>query len=153
MQPFTDKQIALLENFAAQAVIAMENARLLGELRSRTAELVRSVEELQLLSEVGQAVSSSLDVRAVLSTILTRSVRMTGADAGAVFRYYIADRSYRLVEAFGWDEALLRSLGERHISEDQTAIGQAAAQGAPLQFIRGAPSSTTWHPSHSHSQW
>jgi len=134
VQPFSDKQIVLLQNFAAQAVIAVENARLLGELRERTAELVRSVEELQLLGEVGQAVSSALDVRTVLSTILTRSVGMTGADAGAVFRYYITDRSYRLVEAFGWDDALLRSLGERHIPEDQTAIGEAVVQGAPLQL-------------------
>jgi GAF domain-containing protein len=102
VRPFTDKQIALLQNFAAQAVIAMENARLLGELRARTAELVRSVEELQLLGEVGQAVSSALDVRTVLSTILTRSVGMTGADAGAVFRYRPADHSFSLVEAVGW---------------------------------------------------
>jgi len=85
IRPFSDKEIALLESFAAQAVIAIENARLLGELRSRTAELVRSVEELQFLSEVGQAVSSALELRTVLSTILTRSVGMTGADAGAVF--------------------------------------------------------------------
>ena len=132
--PFTDKQIALLENFAAQAVIAMENARLLGELRNRTAELVRSVEELQLLSEVGQAVSSALDVRAVLSTILTRSVGMTGADAGAVFRYRLTDRTFSLVEAFGWDEPLLRSVGERQIHESETALGEAAAQRAPLQL-------------------
>jgi len=134
IRPFSDREIGLLENFAAQAVIAIENARLLGELRARTAELVRSVEELQLLSEVGQAVSSALDVRAVLSTILTRSVGLTGADAGAVFRYSLTDRTYSLVEAFGWDEAPLRSLGERHIPEDQTAIGEAAVQRAPLQL-------------------
>jgi len=95
---------------------------------------VCSVEELQLLFEVSQAVSSALDVRSVLSTILTRSVGMTGADAGAVFRYSLTDRTYSLVEAFGWDEALLRSLGERHIPEDQTAIGEAALQRAPLQL-------------------
>jgi GAF domain-containing protein/CheY-like chemotaxis protein/HPt (histidine-containing phosphotransfer) domain-containing protein len=128
VRPFTDKQTALLENFAAQAVIAIENARLLGELRSRTAELARSVEELQLLSEVGQAVSSALDVRAVLSTILVRSVGMTGADAGAVFRYRLTDRTYSLVEAFGWDEALLRRVGEQHIPENETALGEAAAR-------------------------
>ncbi|HEY1431460.1 MAG TPA: GAF domain-containing protein, partial [Stellaceae bacterium] len=130
----SEKEIALLENFAAQAVIAIENARLLGELRSRTAELARSVEELQLLSEVGQAVSSALDVRSVLSTILTRSVGMTGADAGAVFRYRLADRSFSLVEAFGWDEALLRSVGDLRISENETAMGEAAARRAPFQI-------------------
>src|SRR5215469_11873779 len=134
VRPFTDKQIALVENFAVQAVIAMENARLLGELRSRTAELVRSVEELQLLSEVGQAVSSALDVRAVLSTILTRSVGMTGADAGAVFRYRPADRSFSLVEAFGWNDALSRSIGEQRIPDDETAMGEATSRRAPVQL-------------------
>jgi GAF domain-containing protein len=117
VESFTEKQIALVQTFADQAVIAIENARLFNELRDRTAELVRSVEELQLLSEVGHAVSSALDVRAVLSTILVRSVGMTGADAGAVFRYRLADRSFSLVEAFGWEDALLRSLGEQHIPE------------------------------------
>jgi GAF domain-containing protein len=134
VRPFSDKEIERLENFAAQAVIAMENARLLGELRARTAELVRSVEELQLLSEVGQAVGSALDVRSVLSTILTRSVGMTGADAGAVFRYRLADRTFSLVEAFGWEDALLRSVDEMRIPENATALGEAAAQRKPLQL-------------------
>src|SRR4029077_19516843 len=79
--PFGDKQIALVRTFADQAVIAIENARLLNELRDRTGELARSVEELQMLSEVGQAVSSTLDLRAVLSTILTRSIGLAGADS------------------------------------------------------------------------
>jgi GAF domain-containing protein/FixJ family two-component response regulator len=134
VRPFSDTQIALLQNFAAQAVIAIENARLLGELRERTAELVRSVEELQLLSEIGHAVSSALDVRAVLSTILTRSVGMTGADAGAVFRYRLADRTYSLVEAVGLDDALLRSVGDLRIPEKETALGEAASQRAPIQL-------------------
>src|SRR5206468_1239322 len=103
--PFSEKQIALVTTFADQAVIAIENARLFNELRARTAELGRSVDELRLLSEVGQAVSSTLDLRAVLSTILTRSVGLAGADAGAVFRYSRADRSFRLAEAVGWDAA------------------------------------------------
>ena len=63
VEPFTEKQIALVTNFADQAVIAIENARLFNELRARTAELGRSVEELKALSEVGQAVSSTLDLR------------------------------------------------------------------------------------------
>ena len=56
--PFTEKQIELVTTFADQAVIAIENVRLLTELQARTHELARSVEELRALSEVGQAVSS-----------------------------------------------------------------------------------------------
>ena len=71
VEPFAEKQIELVRTFADQAVIAIENARLFDELRTRTAELGRSVDELRALNEVAQAVSSTLDLRAVLSTILT----------------------------------------------------------------------------------
>jgi GAF domain-containing protein/HAMP domain-containing protein len=134
VRQFSDNQIALLQNFAAQAVIAMENARLLGELRERTAELGRSVEELKMLSEVGQAVSSTLDLRAVLSTILTRSVGLTGADGGAIFRYRPADRSFRLAEAVGLDETQASSIRNLRVSEDETAMGEAALRRAPIQI-------------------
>ena len=134
VRAFTDQQIAVLQNFGAQAVIAMENARLLTELRVRTAELGRSVDELTMLSEVGQAVSSTLNLSAVLSTILTRSVGLAGADAGAIFRYNRAERSFRLVEAVGWDEALARSVSDLPIVESETAMGEAAARRAPIQI-------------------
>ena len=70
VRPFTEQQIALLETFADQAVIAIENARLFEELQERTAQLTRSVEELRALGEVSQAVSSSLDLQEVLTTIV-----------------------------------------------------------------------------------
>src|SRR5207245_9731269 len=117
VETFTEKQIALVATFADQAVIAIENARLFNELRARTAELGRSVEELKMLSEVGQAVSSTLDLRAVLSTILTSSLGLTWANAGAIFRYSRAERAFRLVESVGWDEALTRSGGDLHLAE------------------------------------
>ena len=63
VRPFTDKQIALLKTFADQAVIAIENVRLFQELEARTRELAQSVGELRALGEVGQAVSSTLDLR------------------------------------------------------------------------------------------
>jgi GAF domain-containing protein len=66
VRPFTDKQIALVTNFAAQAVIAIENARLLSELRERTDQLGRSVDELRALGEVSQAVNSTLELETVL---------------------------------------------------------------------------------------
>src|SRR5262249_34751067 len=55
LEAFTDKEVGLVTTFADQAVIAIENARLLGELRERTDELAHSVEELKALAEVGQA--------------------------------------------------------------------------------------------------
>src|ERR1700736_326632 len=79
---FTDKQIAVVVNFANQAVIAIENVRLLNELRERTDELGRSVEELRALGVVTQAVNSTLDVDAVLTTIIAKAVELSGTAVG-----------------------------------------------------------------------
>ena len=74
-------QIALVETFADQAVIAIENVRLFKELQERTRELMESVEEMKALGEVGQAVSSSLDLETVLETIVSRAVDFRGPTA------------------------------------------------------------------------
>jgi signal transduction histidine kinase/putative methionine-R-sulfoxide reductase with GAF domain len=132
--PFSDKQIELVRTFADQAVIAIENARLFNELRARTEELGSSVAELKMLSEVGQAVSSTLDLKAVLSTILNASLGVTWANAGAVFRYSRAERAFRLVEAVGWDEALAHSVRELHVAETESAMGEAVARRMPIQL-------------------
>jgi GAF domain-containing protein len=81
VRPFTDKQIALVETFADQAAIAIENVRLLDELRERTNELGQSVGELRALGEVSQAVNSTLDLETVLSTIVANAVRLSGTEA------------------------------------------------------------------------
>jgi GAF domain-containing protein/HAMP domain-containing protein len=134
VEPFSDKQIELVRTFADQAVIAIENARLFNELRARTEELGSSVAELKMLSEVGQAVSSTLDLRNVLSTILNASLGVTWANAGAIFRYVRAERAFRLVEAVGWDEPLLRSVRELRVAEAETAMGEAAVRRMPIQL-------------------
>ena len=66
VRPFTEKQIELVTTFADQAVIAIENVRLFKELEARTRELAHQVGELRALGEVGQAVSSTLDLQTVL---------------------------------------------------------------------------------------
>jgi signal transduction histidine kinase len=134
VEAFSERQIELVKTFADQAVIAIENARLFDELRQRTAELGRSVDELKLLSEVGQAVSSTLDLRGVLSTILGRSVALTGADAGAIFRYSRAERAFRLVEAAGLDDAFARRVRDLRVAEAETVMTEAAARRTPIQL-------------------
>ena len=87
VQPFTDKQIELVTTFADQAVIAIENVRLFQELQARTRDLARSVEELKALGEVSQAVSSTLDLQTVLTTIVNRAVQLSGANGGVIYEY------------------------------------------------------------------
>src|SRR6266851_3113735 len=87
VNPFTDKQIALLQTFADQAVIAIENVRLFQELEARTAELTRSVGELTALGEVSQALSSTLDVETVLNTIVSRASQLAGAAGCSIYEY------------------------------------------------------------------
>ena len=87
MRPFTPAQIKLLETFADQAVIAIENVRLFQELEARTRELARSVGELRALGEVSQAVSSTLDLETVLRTIVSHAVQLSGTDGGVIYEY------------------------------------------------------------------
>ena len=78
-------------------MIAIENARLLNELRQRTDELGRSVGELRALGEVSQAVNSTLDLETVLSTIVAKAVQLSGTEAGAI--YVFDDAATRISSA------------------------------------------------------
>ena len=107
---FPEAQIALMQTFADQAVIAIENVRLLKELQARTQDLTRSVGELQALGEVGQAVSSTLDLETVLTTIVSRAVELSGTDGGTVYEYDEAAEEFilRATHNLGEEDVELR---------------------------------------------
>src|SRR5262249_25290463 len=112
IQPFTDRQIELVRTFADQAVIAIENGRLLQELQARTRELGRSVEELKALGEVSRAVTATLDVDAVLQTVVSRAAQLASADGGSIFEYEEATEEFRLRATHNYEAELTVALRE-----------------------------------------
>jgi GAF domain-containing protein len=93
---FSDSQVELLKTFAEQAVIAITSVANFRALRERTAELTRSVAELQALEEVMRAVNSSLDLDTVLTTIVSRAAQLSEADEGTIYEYDLSKQSSSL---------------------------------------------------------
>jgi GAF domain-containing protein len=143
VRPFTNKQIELVKNFAAQAVIAIENARLLNELRTRTNELAQSVGELQALGEVSQAVNSTLELETVLTTIVGRAVELSHTDTGAIYVFDGERKEFRLHATYGMSEAMIAAISGQHIGLGHGNVGTATAERRPVQVpdIRDEPTS------------
>ena len=128
-----DRQIDLLKTFADQAVIAIENVRLFKELEARTAELTRSVGELTALGEVSQALSSTLDLDTVLTTVVNRAVELAAADGGSIFEY---DETAQEFQPRVSTEAVdvVAATRQTHLRKGEGAVGRMAVTRETVQI-------------------
>jgi len=101
-------------------------------LQRRAAE--KSIEQLNALREIGQSVGSTLDLEAVLTTIVTHAVELSGASGGAIYEYDEATQAFHLRTSHGLEAELIEVLRAAPIPRNQGAIGRAVAELRPIQI-------------------
>ncbi len=114
-------------------MIAIENVRLFKELEARTQALTRSVGQLTALGEVGQAVSSTLELETVLKTIVSRAVQLTGLDGGSIYEYDERAEEFRLQAAENMPQDVAASIREAPTRKGDGALGRTAITLEPTQ--------------------
>ena len=123
VRPFTGKQIELVTNFAAQAVIAIENSRLLNELRQRTNDLSESLQQQTATSEVLKTISSSPgELEPVFQAMLANAMRICGAKFGITYAF--ADRKFRAISWMGVPPEYAEFVKHSRSWGPETGLGQ-----------------------------
>jgi GAF domain-containing protein/CheY-like chemotaxis protein len=142
--PFANSHIALMETFADQAAIAIENARLLSELQDRTAQLTHSVQELQALGEVSQALSSTLNLETVLNTIVSRANQLAGTNGCSIWEYDEQAEAFSFLATDDLDDEVVAVARRLPIRRGEGNMGRMAETHEPVQVadIAGAGSYT-----------
>src|SRR6516162_5569215 len=129
-----DELEALADQFNEMGSRLQESyADLEQKVELRTQELAQAVEELRALGEVSQAVNSTLDLPAVLSTIVAKAVQLSDTDAGAIYVYDEGQDRFELHATRGMGEELIAAIETRHAALGDTLVGQAAERREPIQ--------------------
>ena len=117
----------LAEHFNSMAdQLQTSYSRLEQKVAERTRELAQSVGELRALEEIGRAVASSLDSKSVLSTIVSRAVQLSQADAGAIYGYNASEAVFGLAEAHALDKSFQNAVRATRIKLDESVLGLSA---------------------------
>src|SRR5258708_4197116 len=144
VHPFSDKQIALLQTFADQAVIAIENVRLFDEVQARTRELSESLEQQTATAEVLKAISrSAFDLKTVLDALVEAATRLCNADQGSIARE--RDGVYQRVASYGLSDVYTEYLTTQPVVPARgTGMGRALLEGKVVHIpdVRADPDYT-----------
>jgi PAS domain S-box-containing protein len=131
---YTERDLELLEPVAQQLALAIQNSRLLKELQDQSRELARSVEELNVLREVGQAVNSTLDLPTVLTRIVAHAVQLSETDGGVIYEYDEASEIFVVRASHGMDEGLVEGLKSNPVRLGEGAVGRGAVERKPIAY-------------------
>jgi signal transduction histidine kinase/CheY-like chemotaxis protein len=132
VKPFTEREMAIVAAFAGQAALAVNSVHLVQQLESRGAELAKKVDELEALRKIGEAVSSSLDVDDVLSTVAMHAVELSGTDGGSIMEYFDREQCFLVRSVYQTSRDVVDALRAVRIDLDETLVGRAAKLRRPV---------------------